>query len=216
MYISEQDSLVSRHREGGGVPGTHCLHMQWNCGNRVRTCTYWWHCKLTVLMCQLVFCCLYRTVLCLLVPQDKAQEWTSCLQWVYLSTLWGYPPISVSPFLPLPTRHFSLYVPDNIKSLGRVCSSNVYSVLRTKAEIIFMKVYAIHMNRWSSCYYMPLILPCGLCYKYKHAQTVCTRRSFSPSFTPGNKAKHPIATLTPKIDEIFWCTFQNMLALSMC
>ena len=31
-------------------------------------------------------------------------------------------------------------------SLSNVYSSNVYSVLRTKAEIIFMMVYAIHMN----------------------------------------------------------------------
>ena len=49
----------------------------------------------------------------------------------------------------IPTTAYQtfLFVPDSIKSLGRVCSSNVYSVLRTKAEIIFMKVYAIHMNR---------------------------------------------------------------------
>ena len=44
-------------------------------------------------------------------------------------------------FLPGPIRHFSLY-----PTVGRACSSDVYSVLGTKAGIIFMTVYAIHMN----------------------------------------------------------------------
>ena len=35
----------------------------------------------------------------------------------------------------------------NIIKLGRACSSDVYSVLRTRAEIIFMTAYAIHVNR---------------------------------------------------------------------
>ena len=40
-----------------------------------------------------------------------------------------------------------LFVPDGIHvKVGRACSSNVYSILRTKAEIIFMTVYAIHVN----------------------------------------------------------------------
>ena len=55
--------------------------------------------------------------------------------------------ISVSPFLLRPTRH--LFVPDSIK-LGRGCSSDVYSVPITIAEIILMTVYAIDVNRWSS------------------------------------------------------------------
>ena len=38
-----------------------------------------------------------------------------------------------------------LFVSDSIK-LGRACSSNVYSVLRIKAEVVYMTVYAIHVN----------------------------------------------------------------------
>ena len=69
-------SLVPRRGGGRGerAPGAHCLHI---CliamvefrGDLVHTCTYvyWWHHKLTALMCQLVFWVLYHTVLCLLV-----------------------------------------------------------------------------------------------------------------------------------------------------
>ena len=39
-----------------------------------------------------------------------------------------------------------LFVPHSIK-LDRACSSDVYSILRTDAELIFMTVYAIHVNR---------------------------------------------------------------------
>ena len=39
----------------------------------------------------------------------------------------------------------SIFVPDSIK-LDRACSSDFYSVLRTDAELIFMTVYAIHVN----------------------------------------------------------------------
>ena len=73
---------------------------------------------------------LYCTVLCLLIAGylDKSSR-TGCLQWVHLLRklpLCGYPPTSVSPFL----HDLS----DSIK-LGRACSSDLYSVLKTKAEI---------------------------------------------------------------------------------
>ena len=47
----------------------------------------------------------------------------------------------------IPTTAYQtfLFVSDSIK-LGRACSSDVYSVLRTKAEVFFMTVYAIHVN----------------------------------------------------------------------
>ena len=38
-----------------------------------------------------------------------------------------------------------IFVSDSIK-LGRACSSDVHSVLRTKAEVVFMTVYAVHVN----------------------------------------------------------------------
>ena len=38
-----------------------------------------------------------------------------------------------------------IFVSDSIK-LGRACSSDVYSVLITKAEVVFMTVYAVHVN----------------------------------------------------------------------
>ena len=37
-----------------------------------------------------------------------------------------------------------IFVSDSIK-LGRACSSDVNSVLRTKAEVV-MTIYAVHMN----------------------------------------------------------------------
>jgi len=51
----------------------------------------------------------------------------------------------------IPTTAYQtfLFVPKSIK-LGRACSSDVYSALSTKAEIIFMMVYAIQ--------YVPLIV----------------------------------------------------------
>ena len=58
---------------------------------------------------------------------------------MWLSTNFG------KPILTTAYQTF-LFVPDSIK-LDRACSSDVYSVLRTKAELIFMTVYAIHMNR---------------------------------------------------------------------
>ena len=51
-----------------------------------------------------------------------------------------------SKFIPTTAYQTFLFVPDSIK-LGRACSGDVYSILRTKAEKIFMTVYAIHVNR---------------------------------------------------------------------
>ena len=88
------------------------------------------------------------------VPQDKAQEkQVSSNEYVYQWNIpvCSYPQILAIQLLSLPTRHF-LFVPNHIK-LGRACNSDVYSVLRTKAEVIFMTVYATHVN---------LILPRGL------------------------------------------------------
>ena len=48
----------------------------------------------------------------------------------------------------IPTTAYQtfIFVSDSIK-LGRACSSNVYSVLRTKAaQSSFMTVYAVHVN----------------------------------------------------------------------
>ena len=53
-------------------------------------------------------------------------------------------PDSGKLILPLPTRHLSV-VFDSTK-LGRACSSDVYSILRAKAEVVFMTVYAVHIN----------------------------------------------------------------------
>ena len=52
--------------------------------------------------------------------------------------------VSTNFGMSVPTTAYKtfLFVPDTLK-LGRACSSDVYSVLRTKAET----VYAIHMKR---------------------------------------------------------------------
>ena len=51
----------------------------------------------------------------------------------------------------IPTTAYQtfIFVSDSIK-LGRARSSDVNSVLRTKAEVVFMTVYAVHVNRLSS------------------------------------------------------------------
>ena len=51
----------------------------------------------------------------------------------------------------IPTMAYQtfIFVSDCIK-LGRACSSDVNSILRTKSEVVFMTVYAVHVNRLSS------------------------------------------------------------------
>ena len=48
----------------------------------------------------------------------------------------------------IPTTAYQtfFFVPDSIK-LSRACSSDVYNILRKKAELIFMTMYAIQVNR---------------------------------------------------------------------
>ena len=58
---------------------------------------------------------------------------------VQLSTNFG-------KWIPTTTYQIFFFAPHSIK-LDRACSSDVYSVLRTKSELIFMTVYAIHVNR---------------------------------------------------------------------
>ena len=161
-------SLIPRRGgEGERVPGTHCLCM---CliatefrGDRVCMCTYVYCDVINSLHWDASSCAvgalfewvLYRAILCLLVAGyleiKLKKEQVASSECVYRRNmpLCGYPPISVSPFLPRPTRQFSLHVPNSI-TVGRACSSDVSSILRTKAELIFMTVYAIHVNRWSS------------------------------------------------------------------
>ena len=55
--------------------------------------------------------------------------------------LGSYLPILVKS-ISTPVYQTFLFVSDSIE-LCRACSSNVYSVLRTKSEVIFMTVYAI-------------------------------------------------------------------------
>ena len=42
-----------------------------------------------------------------------------------------------------------LFLSDSIK-LGTACSSDVYNIQRTKAEVFVMTVYAIHVISWTS------------------------------------------------------------------
>ena len=144
----------------------HCLRMRLIAtefhGDCVRTCTYgyWWRHKLAVLICQ--FMCSWCSVqesfillcLCLLlaghleIKLKKEQVASNECAYQGNKPLCGYPPISVSPFVPQPTRHFSFLL-DSIK-VARACSNNVYNVPSTKAEIILWWFTAIHVNHWSS------------------------------------------------------------------
>ena len=140
--------------EGGErVPGTHCLRMRLIAtelrGDRVCTCMYiysWRH-KLAALLCQ--FMCSWcsirvRFILhCSMssgswIPRDKAQERTDCLQWVHLPRKHAFMQLSTHFCKSIPTTASQtfLFVHDSIK-LGRACSSDVCSVLRTKAEIFY-------------------------------------------------------------------------------
>ena len=77
--------------------------------------------------------------------------------------------------IPTTANQTFTFVSDSTK-LDRACSSNVYSILTTKAEVVFIMVYAVHVNHYRHIC-TPLILPHGFCYNYARAQTVCTRHS---------------------------------------
>ena len=161
-------------------------------GDRVRTCTYvysWRH-KLAALLWQFMYSwCSVRVRFisrCSMpsgswIPRGKAQERTDCLQWVRLLRKHAFMRISTHFGKSIPTMASQtfLFVPDSIK-LGRACSCDVYSVLRTKAERFFNDGLCYSREPSIVILCTPLILPRGLCYNYAHAQTVCTRRSFSP------------------------------------
>ena len=165
---SPMASLVPR-RGGGGerAPGTHCLRMRLIAtefhGDCVRTCMYiysWCH-KLAALLWQ--FMCSWCSVRvsfisrCSMpsgswIPRDKAQERTGCLQWVRLPRKHAFMRLSThfGKSIPTTASQTFLFIPDSI-TLGRVCSSDVYSVLRTRIERFFLiTIYAIHVNRRSS------------------------------------------------------------------
>ena len=48
--------------------------------------------------------------------------------------------------IPTTAYQIFLFVSDSIK-LGTECSSDVYNIQRTKAEVFVMTVYAIHVSR---------------------------------------------------------------------
>ena len=120
------------------------------CGDHVCTCMYanWWCHKLVALMCQLALFkwVLYHAVLCLLVAgylEIKLKNYLCLTRKHTLKQL-------STNFTLIPTTAYQtfLFISNGIK-LSRSCSSNIYSILNTKAEVIFMMVYAIHMNHWS-------------------------------------------------------------------
>ena len=118
-----------------------------------------------------------------LTPRVKAQERIACLQWVCLPRKHAFMRLSTYFGRSIPTTAYQtfLFGPDIIK-LGRACSIDVYSTLRTKAEIFYMILWRFMPFMWTVDRHisMPLILPRGLCYNYVHVRTVCTRRSLSP------------------------------------
>ena len=163
MYVA---SLIPRCGGEETAPGTHCLCMHLIPtefrGDCVCMCmyVYWWCHKLAPLMCQFMYSWCSVQVSFILrcsmpsgcwIPWDKAQERTGCLQWVRLPRKHAFMRLSANFSKSIPTTNYQIFpfVSDSIK-LGRACSSNVYSVPRTKPEIIFMTVYAIYVDRWSS------------------------------------------------------------------
>ena len=145
--------LIPRCRGGGGeiAPGIHCLHMRLItmefCGDHVCTCMYvycWCH-ILAVLMCQLAFWVLYQ---CLPVARYLKIKLKN---YVCLTRKHTFKQLSTNFCTSIPTTAYQtfLFVSDSMK-LSRSCSSDIYSILNAKAEVIFMTVYATRMNCWSS------------------------------------------------------------------
>ena len=95
--------------------------------------------------------CSYVYWLMCYLPRDKTQERIGCLQWVHLWRKCTFMRLSTISSKSISTTAYQtfLFVSDSIK-LGRACSSDFYSVLRTKAEVFFKTVYAIYVNRWLS------------------------------------------------------------------
>ena len=50
----------------------------------------------------------------------------------------------------IPAAAYQTFIFVSDSKLGRACSSDVYSVLRTKAEVVSMMIYAVHVNHCSS------------------------------------------------------------------
>ena len=118
------------------------------------------------------------------IARDKAQDRTGCLHWVSFTKETCLFAV-IHQFRQVHSYHGLLdFVPNSIK-LGRACSSDVCSVLRTKVE---MTVYAFHMNRWASYRYLPLhvILPRGLCYNYDTHKR-CVPGALSPPLCLGTR-----------------------------
>ena len=151
------------------APGTYCLHMRLIamkfCGDCVCMCAYvytgdiinslhWCTSWCSVWVSFILRCSVPSSSW---VPQDKAQEKTGCLQWVCLPRKHAFMRLSTNFGKSIPTMAYQtfLFVPDSIK-LGRACSSDVYSILRPKAELIFMMVYVINVDRHISTCHVPL------------------------------------------------------------
>ena len=116
---------------------------------RVRTYTG----DITNSMCQFMYswCFVrYRAVLCLLVAgylEIKLKTEQVASNECRLPRKHAFVRLSTNFGKSIPTTAYQtfLFVPHSIK-LDRACSSDAYSVLRTKAELIFMTIYAIHVN----------------------------------------------------------------------
>ena len=125
------------------------------CANHVcpYTYVYWWRHKLAALMSSwrsvrvsFISHCSLSSVSW--VPRDKSLR-TGCLQWMHLLRKRTFMWLSTNFSKSIPTTAYQtfLFVSDSIK-LGRACSSDVYSVLRTKVELLWQ--FMLFTSTWSS------------------------------------------------------------------
>ena len=124
-------SLVPRRGGRGGerAPGTHCLHMhQRTCGDCVCTCTLVTS-KLAALMCQLTF---WFILHCSMPSGSWVSQNIECIYQGNIIPFCGNSNFGKS--FPTTAYQTFLFGFDNTQ-LSRIPSSNVYSILRTKAEV---------------------------------------------------------------------------------
>ena len=105
-----------------------------------------WCRKFATLMCQLEFGLSEFYITFYAFWMMGMSRRTGCLHWVWNVSLRSYPPISVSELTPTTAHQTFLFVSNSIKPGKHACSSDFYSVLRTKAEVIYDSYYAIHVN----------------------------------------------------------------------
>ena len=142
-------SLVPRHGGRGGerAPGTHCLCMHPK--KPVATVlvhVHWWHQNLPHWCASWHFVWVKFILHCSMPSGSWVSQNNECIYQGNIIPFCGNSNFGKS----FPTTAYQTFLFGfDSTQLSRIPSSNVYSILRTKTEVIFMRVYAVHVNHWS-------------------------------------------------------------------